>query len=326
MRRSLQKAVQALRQADRIVLASHINPDGDSLGSMLGLGWALTALGKEITLLSADGVPEIYRWMPGADQIHKKTERTDFDLAVVCDVGALERVGSGVVHTINATPLVMDIDHHVANGAFGAIRLLDARSASTAEIVWRVVLSLERAARCTLRSREMAECLMTGIITDTGSFRYLNVTPETFRTAARLQRLGAVPAFITDLVYENRSLASIQLLGRSLSSIRRSPDGRIAWAHVTARDFAETGATDEDTEGIVNHVRAIRGTEIGILFREIPGRKVRISLRGRDGADVNRVAAAFGGGGHRLAAGCNLDPPLEDVEERVVAEASLHLA
>src|SRR5262249_18850063 len=128
------------------------------------------------------------------------------------------------------------------------------------------------------------------------------------------------PAAISELVFENRSYASVKLLGRALDSLQVSDNGSVAWAHVKASDFAELNATDEETEGIVNHVRAIRGAQVGVLFREIPGKKVRISLRSRDGYDVNRVANAFGGGGHRLAAGCSLEPPLERVETQVLTE------
>ncbi len=168
--------------------------------------------------------------------------------------------------------------------------------------------------------KDIANCLMCAILTDTGSFRYMNVTPTTFRIAGTLMRSGAWPSDISELVFENRSIESLKLLGRALDSLQMSADGRVAWAHVRARDYEELGATDEDTEGIVSQVRAVRGAMVGILFREIPGRKVRISLRSREGFDVNAVAKAFGGGGHRLAAGCSLDPPLEDAERLVLEE------
>ena len=166
---------------------------------------------------------------------------------------------------------------------------------------------------------------MAGIITDTGSFRFLNVTPHTFALAARLQRLGAQPAEIAELVFENRSFASLKLLGRALDSLQTTPDGRIAWARVTAADYEQLHAEDAETEGIVSHVRSVKGAQVGILFREVPGRKVRISLRARDGVDVSQVAAAFDGGGHKLAAGCSLALPLEEAEKVVLAETERQL-
>ncbi len=320
------KAALAICAAERVVLAGHVNPDGDTLGCILALAHALRALGKETTVLSADGVPDIYAWLPGAEWVERMTEPRDFDLGIVCDAGALNRIGTSLMPIFAAVPHLIDIDHHVADGPFGDIQILDATAAATAELVWQVIRALARATRRDLATREVAECLMTGIITDTGSFRFLNVTPRTFLLAAHLQRLGALPAEIAEQVFENRTFASLKLLGRALDSLQTTPDGRVAWARVTAQDFHELGAVDAETEGIVNNVRAVRDAQIGILFREIPGRKVRVSLRARDGADVNKIANAFGGGGHKLAAGCSLEPPLAEAERAVLAETIRQLA
>ena len=326
MRKPFGKAIEAMCDAQKIVLVSHVNPDGDTLGCILALGHLLRALGKDVTLLAADGVPEIYRWLPGADSVQTTTERRDFDLAIVCDAGALSRIGKSLEPIIGSVPRLLDIDHHVADGPFGDVRLLDASAAATAEIVFDLVERVSKTLGRDLLSQEIANCLMTGVITDTGSFRFLNVTPRTFSIAAELHRRGAQPALISELVFENRSFASLKLLGRALDSLQMTTDGQIAWAHVTARDYADLNATDTETEGIVNHVRAVQGVQIGILFREIPGRKVRISMRARDGADVNKIAHVFGGGGHVLAAGCSLEPPLAEVERQVVAEAARQLS
>ncbi|HZP82388.1 MAG TPA: bifunctional oligoribonuclease/PAP phosphatase NrnA [Chthonomonadaceae bacterium] len=325
MKKQIKQAVEAICAARRIVLTCHINPDGDTLGCVLALAHALRALDKEVTVLAADGVPDIYCWMPGVEWVETGTERRDFDLAIVCDAGALDRVGRSVMPVVESAPCLIDIDHHVADGVFGDVQVVDATAAATAELVWQVIRALSLATGKELATREVAECLMTGIVTDTGSFRFLNVTPRTFLLAARLQRLGALPAPIAENVFENRSFASLKLLGRALDSLQTTPDGRIAWAHVTAQDYEELGATDAETEGIVNHVRSVRNAQVGILFREVPGHKVRISIRARDGADVNKVARVFGGGGHKLAAGCSLDPPLAEAERLVVAETERQL-
>jgi phosphoesterase RecJ-like protein len=316
----IKRAAHLLSEAQRIVLAGHVNPDGDTLGCCLALAHALQTLGKDVTVLLADGVPEIYSWLPGADWVQTGTTRRDFDLAVVCDSGSLERVGSSIRPVIEAVECVIDVDHHVADGVFGNVQVLDATAAATAEIVWLLLRALEKKADRSVMTQAVAECLMTGLITDTGSFRFLNVTPRTFDLAARLEQLGALPAPITERVFENRTHASVKLLGRALDSLQITPDGRVAWAHVTAQDFADLNAIDAETEGIVNQVRAINTVQVGILFREIPGKKVRVSLRARDGADVNKIANVFGGGGHKLAAGCSVESPLADVELAVVAE------
>ena len=322
-----QETSDAILAAQRIVLAGHVNPDGDTLGCVLALSHLLNHLGKDFTALSTDGVPENLRWLPGSDWIQTTTERRDFDLAIVCDAGALERVGRSIMPIIEAAPHVIDIDHHVVVGeTFGDIQILDDSAAATAELIYKLLTLFPAIDLPESVQQCVAQCLMTGLITDTGSFRYLNVTPDTFRTAAELQLWGATPAPINELVFENRSYASLKLLGRALDALQTTPDGKIAWTSVTARDMEELGATDADTEGIVNHARSVTTAQIGILFREVPGKKVRISLRARDGADVNRIANVFGGGGHKLAAGCSLEPPLENVVQAVIAEAARQLA
>ena len=315
------RAVSAFCSANRILISSHVNPDGDALGSTLALTHALRKLGKEVLPLLTDGVPEIYRWMPGAELVQRTTDRRDFDVAVVCDAGVLPRVGRSIMPVVESARILVDIDHHVADGPFGDIRILDSRAAATAELVWPLLKRLSRASARDLIDTDVALCLMAGLITDTGSFRFPNVTPYSFELAAKFQRLGAEPAPINELVFETRSYASIKLLGRALDSLQVTPDGCVAWAHVTAEDLEEFNATDAETEGVVNHVRAIKGVQVGILFREMPGNQVRISLRAREGADVNKIANAFGGGGHRLAAGCSVAPPLVEAERVVVAEA-----
>jgi bifunctional oligoribonuclease and PAP phosphatase NrnA len=314
MKDVLKQAAEALLAADKIVLASHVNPDGDTLGSSIALTHALRALGKKAVPLSHDGVPDILRWMPGQEWVQVETEDRDFDIAVVCDTANVDRIGRARP-TIEAAPRTLTIDHHVAEGEFGDIRLVDSQASATGELVF----ALLREMNVTI-SEEMAQCLLCAIVTDTGSFRYMNVTPTTFAIAGDLMKHGACPAKIADLVFDNRSFASLRLLGCALDSLRTTVDGRIAWAKIRASDFEKLNATDEETEGIVTHVRAVRTAQVGVLFREVPGKQVRISLRAREGFDVNRVANVFGGGGHRLAAGCSLDPPLEQAEAAVIGE------
>ena len=308
----LADAAAAIHQSRTIVIACHVNPDGDALGSLLGLALALLPLGKTLTCLSEDGVPDILKFLPSADRVQRTTNITDFDLALVVDSGDLPRVGRTVQPIISRARQVVDIDHHVTTGAFGDIRVLDARAASTAEIVYALLQTLQAPI-----TPEIATCLFTGIITDTGSFRFQNVTPNTLRVAAALLEAGAPPAFISEHVFENRTFAATRLLGHALSSLRQTPDG-IVWASITASDFAEIGATDQDTEGIVSYVRGVRDAEVGILFREMAGGGIRVSLRSRETVNVAAVAEKFGGGGHRMASGCTVPLPLAEAEQAVV--------
>jgi len=313
----LNSAAEVIRGARRIVVAGHENPDGDALGCVLALTHALRSLGKEITPLSADPVPEIYRWLPGSAQIASAAQGP-FDLAIVCDAATPARLGS-VGDLAASAERVLVIDHHGGGSNFGDTLLVDSRAAATGELVY----SLLRHMRVPF-SREIADCLLCAVVTDTGSYRFMNVTSTTFRVSAALMRYGACPACISELVFETRSRESLKLLGRALDALEVTPDGRISWSVITARDFEELGATDEDTEGIVTHIRAVRGSEVGVLLRELPGGKVRVSLRSRREADVSVVAEQFGGGGHRSAAGCTLETTLQDAVTRVLAALRGH--
>jgi bifunctional oligoribonuclease and PAP phosphatase NrnA len=323
---ALEQTADALERAHHVVVASHVNPDGDAVGSLLALTHLFTALGLAADPVLVDGVPEIYRWLPGMERIQRSAPRPDYDIGVICDAGALIRVGSSLVPTFERVPILINIDHHIADGSFGTIQVIDDKAAATTELVYDLIRLMEARRGQTILNADIAQCLMTGIVTDTGSFKYPNVRPQTLEIAGVLTALGAHPAPINELVYESRSYANVKLLGRALEQLQRSQDGRVAWTFLSKEDFVEFNATDEDSEGIVNHVRAIRGVDIAIFFREIGG-KIRISLRARDGqADVNKLANQFGGGGHRLAAGCSVEMPLSVVMNAVAAAAQSQLS
>ena len=315
----LDDATAAIRGASQIVIACHINPDGDALGSLLALDIALRGLGKAVTILSQDGVPDTLHFLPDHARVQMATDRTDFDLAIVVDAGELARVGGANRATVDAVGArggkIIDIDHHVTAGAFGDIRLLDSTAAATGEIIYDLLRALD--VTITL---PIAECLLCALLTDTGSFRFMNVTPRTMSVAGEMISVGASPNTIAECVFENKPFAGQKLLGRALDSLQRSPDGRIVWAHVTQADFATFAATDEATEGIINAIRSVRGADVALFLREMPTGKLRVSLRSRDPIDMSLVAAHFGGGGHRLASGCTLDGPLADAEARLVAQ------
>jgi phosphoesterase RecJ-like protein len=316
----MEEAVTLIRGAANVLLACHVNPDGDTLGSMLALGLVLEQAGKGVTMVSSDGVPQILAFLPETDRVLITTERRDFDLAIVLDAGEISRVGKNQ-EAVQSAPRVMDIDHHVTAGAFGDIRLLDAAAAATGEIVYDLLLALDAEI-----TQPIAECLLCALLTDTGSFRFMNVTPRTMALAGEFIARGASPNTIAENVFENKPFAAQKLLGRALESLQRTADGRIAWAHVTKEDFAEFQATDEATEGIINSVRAVQGTEVALLFREMPTGKLRVSLRARAPYDVATVAARFGGGGHRLASGCTMEGPLGAAEATMVAAVEEEMA
>jgi len=281
---------------------------------MLGLAHGLRSLGKTVTTLSQDGVPDIYIFLPGCDTIQSRLPQdVSFPLAIVLDSGDISRIGPDVLEIVRRSPLIIDVDHHISGDGFGQVKIIDATSASTAEIVFAFLKFLNVDI-----TEQIATCLFTGLITDTGSFRFQNTTGKTFRTGAELVDAGAKPSEIAEIVFDNRTLPATLILGRALTSLKSAGDGRIFWVKLCLSDFAETGARDEDTEGIVNYARGVRGAQVGILFREVVPGKVRISLRSHEGLDVSKIAGEFGGGGHRMAAGCTYTGSIDAAEEAVV--------
>ena len=312
-RAQMPNAIAAIAAAHRIVLACHVNPDGDALGSLLGLALGLIALGKEVVPLSSDGVPPSLTFLPGAELVRRDTDRRDFDLAIVVDSGDLTRIGNAR-SAIESAPVVMDVDHHVTGAPFGQIRLIDGDAAATAEIVFDMLTSLD--VEVTI---PVAENLLCGILTDTGSFRFRNTTPRTFQIASALTAIGASPNPIAEMVFENRPFAAQKILGRALDAMRATDGGRIVYGALTQADFAATGASDADTDGISSQFGAVRGAVVALFLRETKEGKWRVSLRSREPFDVSAVAAQFGGGGHRLASGCTMTGTLAQAEAALLA-------
>lgn len=312
VREGMDEAVQAVWDAQDIVLASHVNPDGDAIGSLVGLSLGLKVLGKNVTILSQDGVPDTLQFLPGTDLVQTSSQRRDFDLGIGLDAGEPGRLGINVDPILSAS-VVMDIDHHVTGNQFGDVRLLDAESASTAELIFDFLhaLGVELDAA-------MAQNLLCGVLTDTGGFRFPNTRPRTMEIGGALIAAGASPPQIYEAVYENQSWAAQKLLGRAMERMERSAAGKIVWTVVLQEDFAEFGAADKETEGISTALRAVRGSDIAMLLREQPDGRLRVSLRAREPYDVARVAAQFGGGGHRLASGCTLDGPPQEAVQRLL--------
>jgi len=313
IRRHLQQVAQVLQEAKSVVLACHLNPDGDTLGCALALQSVLEGLGKRVVTLSSDGVPEIYRFLPGSEKVLTSTEQRGFDVAVVCDTGTPERIGKARDAVFSAR-IIVDIDHHVTEGAFGDIRIQQPKAAATAEIVYRLLKVMDVPI-----TPNVATCLLTGIITDTGLYRYMNVSPSAFRLSATLMEAGASPAQIAEEVFERRSFPSVRLLGRALEHIRQEEEGKLVWSYLSYEDFTELEATDEDTEGIITQLRAVRDSVVLALLREVKPGRVRVSVRSRDERfDMATLAEKFGGGGHRLAAGFWVDGGIDEAKAKVI--------
>ncbi|MEN6357779.1 MAG: bifunctional oligoribonuclease/PAP phosphatase NrnA [Armatimonadota bacterium] len=311
---TLKDAWRRLAKGKSFVLACHQRPDGDTLGSALALAHILRRMDKDVVVLAEDGVPDNYTFIPESDTILTQTDRRDFDIGVLIDSEGLKRIGTAS-EAVSSAKETACIDHHVPNGGFGDIRVADRTLSSTAEVMAEFFDANEVEV-----DQIAATQLLTGLIADTGAFRFANTTARTFEIAAHLQSLGAQPSVIAREVYESRPLRSARLLGRALTSLETDESGRVVWASITQKDLDDLGATDADTDSIVNQVAAVKGPKVAILFRETKPDSIRISLRSRDGVDVNQIAKVFDGGGHVAAAGCHYDGSLEDARKAIVAE------
>ena len=313
------KIAETLKSRQHILLLNHVSPDGDCLGSTLALARVLRAAGQRATVGSSDGVPVMYRFLPGSTTILAEIPAEErFDAVVFMECSSPERAGVLAARAAGV-PLWVNVDHHVSNSGYGDLVLLDAEAAAVAEVVFPIVTAFQPRL-----DAETAVCLMTALLTDTGSFHYASVTPKSFELAAELLRAGASPMAIFDQVYENRSAASVRLLGLALTRMTICEDGRVAWTTVTQEMLKEAKATMEESEGIVGALRTVGGIQVAILFKE-EANEISVSLRGVGGVRANVIAEAFGGGGHAAAAGFTVKEPLDEVVRRTLAAVRLEL-
>lgn len=297
------------------MLTTHMNPEGDAIGSTLALAIALSSIGKKVTVNTADPVPGVLRFLPLSEKVQQvKTVGGRFDAVIVLDCGDLERVGFLKKDNIPADILI-NIDHHKTNLGFGTMNLVEEAVAS-ADIVYTIIKKMGIPV-----TPEIAACIYTAIMTETGSFRYTNTTEHTLRVAGEMVRYGADPSAIADNVYNRNSLGRLNLLGRVLSTLKLSEDGKIAWITVLEEMFRETGTTKEDTEDMINYPRSVAGVEVAILFRQA-GNDWKLSFRSNGRVDVALVSLEFGGGGHMMAAGCLLKGTLEEVREQALGKVA----
>lgn len=299
----------ALRQARRILLAAHIRPDGDAVGSLLGMGLALAAAGKPVQMVLSDGVPASLQHLPGSELIAHRAQG-EFDLLVVLDSSELRRTGAALNGYGDPD---LNIDHHVTNLNFARLNLVDTSAAATAEMLAILLpqwgFPLDQAS---------ASALLTGMITDTIGFRTSNITPRVMRTAAGLMELGAD---LSDLYFQaltQRSFEAMRMWGAGLSKLERQ-DG-VVWTAFSLEDRKTARYGGRDDADLVNILSAIKGAQISVIFVEQPDRKVKISWRAQPGLDVSALALRFGGGGHPAASGAEIEGPLDEVENLVLEE------
>lgn len=313
--------IESLQSCRRALVTSHIDPEGDSLGSQLALAEVLRELGKEVVIVDHDCPPGRYSFMPGIERIVQPAAVRNqvFDTAFVLDCASLERIGD-VRQRLDGVKVV-NLDHHRSNTRFGDLNYVEPDTCASGMIVYelneRLGLGLGAA---------KATNIYVGIITDTGNFRYSNTTPEVLRVGSRLIETGIDAARISALLFATKPLAALRLLGEALSVLTAELGGRVGLIMLDREVFARTGAEQADVEGVVNYAKHLAGSEVGVLLREVDGGEVKASFRAEGGLDVDRLARCFGGGGHRNAAGARLTGPLLAARARVLAEIERELA
>jgi phosphoesterase RecJ-like protein len=310
----IDRIIEALRESRTICVAGHIRPDGDCVGSQLGLTLALRNEGKKVTCWNEDRIPEKYEFLDREGIIQKPRKGMKFDCVVATDAASYERLGS-VGRCVTYHKLLINIDHHESNTRFADLNWVSARDPSTGELIFRLL----KIAKWPITKR-IADCLFTAVSTDTGSFQYASTRPGTYHVAGELVSRGADLAKICDEVYQSYPLSRVRLLRHIYSHFRLTHEDQIAYFWLKKADLARTGADSSDSEGLIDHIRAIAPVVVACVFEEIDPQLTRISLRSKsDKVNVNTIAAQFGGGGHPAAAGARIPGSPLSVQRKVIA-------
>jgi bifunctional oligoribonuclease and PAP phosphatase NrnA len=304
----MEAILAALRHGERFLVCSHSRPDGDAVGSMLAMGMLLKQLGKRADIVAADRVPAVYRGLPGASDIrHVMRVHGPYDAIVLLECDGLERTRlRGLERMFH-----INIDHHASGKEFGELNWIDRDACSVGELVFRLV----KAAGCVV-TPEMATCLYTTLLTDTGGFCYGGIHASTFALAGELVEAGADPVHIAREVYFANPFSKMLLLGKALGNLKRK--GALAWLWVTHADMVDAGAVEEDCEGVVNYALSTAGIDAAVFLRELPEGRIRLSLRSKGKINVAQISERLGGGGHENAAGCTLEGPMERAADEIL--------
>ncbi len=306
-----QEAISLIRAATQCYITAHITPDGDAIGSALGLYWALAGLGKTVRVACADPAPDTFDFLPGVDVIRRQKPAAG-ELLLLLDSSDLGRLGALYDKPLYRDRPVVNIDHHVTNVCFGTVNWIEPSAASTAEIISELVVAL--GAPLDVR---IATCLLTGMTTDTLGFRTSSTTPALMETAAQLMRAGAPLCQIIEQTFNTRDLSDLRLQGHVLAAMQVE-DGLI-WSDCTLQMRRESGSTENGSGGLANTLLSVRGAKVAVMFIEKEREKVEISFRARPGYDISGVAFSFGGGGHPQAAGCTLTASMADAHAQVLS-------
>ncbi len=310
----IDRILEVIREHKTFCIVGHMRPDGDCIGSQLGLALALRNEGKKVTVWNQDAIPLKYKFLVGDGLIEKPKPGQKFDCVIATDCASYARLGT-VGDFVKERKVLINIDHHATNPRYGDVNWVSPREPSCGELIYRLL----KVARWPI-TKPIADLLFAAISTDTGSFQYPNTRPGTFHAGAELVTRGANLAKICDEVYQSYPLSRAKLLKHVYSKFRLSPDEKIVWLWLKKKDFTRTGAESDDTEGLIDHLRAIEPVIVACVFEEIEPEMTRISLRSKsDKVNVSEICGQFGGGGHPAAAGARIPGKPLSVQRKVVA-------
>lgn len=312
---SFEQIGEVLRSHQSFVLLSHVRPDGDAIGSQLALGFALIAMGKSVRMINEDGLPENLAFLPGSERIESPpADALDVEVAIALDTATKPRLGDGALHAASKAKIWLNIDHHISNPKYGDLNLIDATSPATGQILYDLITTLDLP-----MPAESRDAIYVAVSTDTGSFQYPSTTVKTYEMAADLTRRGVNVGEINSKTYDEQPYRRLELMRALLNTLERSEDGLVANWEMRDQTRIDLELRPEDSEGLIDIIRAIRGVQLAVFFEELPDGKIRVSMRSKDRAiDVCKIATQFGGGGHALAAGIRMKGPLEDAKALVL--------
>lgn len=326
IKNNFKEIVEILKKNDSFLITSHINLDGDAIGSELALNFVLEKLNKKSIILNQDKLPKIYHFLPGSNKVYNlkedKFDKKIYNVGIILDSSNIDRLGK-ISKILDNTNIVVNIDHHKSNENYGDINYIDYSSSSVGEIIYDLIKYMNHMIVKTgrdLLDEKTSSCLFTAIMTDTGSFKYSNVSSKTFKIASDLTARGAKSDLIANNVYNKNTYSGLKLLGEALSTLEIDYSMGVAWLYITRNMLKETRANDEEIEGIIDIVTTLKNNEISILFRETNDNKTKVSFRSKSNFDVNKFAIKFNGGGHPNSSGCLCSEKLEVVKEKILSE------
>lgn len=321
----MDQIIHQLKNSRHVLIATHTNPDGDAIGSLIAMGLALGTLNKKTTIYTEETIPAVYRYLIGIEKIsHRLEVPTPYDTALILDCGNLRRIGTAA-DAVRRIPMVINVDHHPTNTRFGDLQLIDPSACATAEIVYQLIKAMGVAL-----NKAIASSIYTGILTDTGSFRFQNTNRSAFMICEEMVGQGVDPYLISQYVYGTYSLGRLKLINLALDSIEISENGKLSLMLVTREMLQSSGTYPCDADGLITYARSIENVQVAVLIQEqFDGNAVQksrptfhVSLRSNGAVDVGTIAGSFGGGGHFSAAGFSIECSLSDLKAKVFGLAS----